>query len=369
MTLLRWLPVFILGACFGYGLALLNSPEDVKMEALQPEPQPIHTPSQSISQTLPAKGAVLQPLVQQEKQLERSSPKREATYIALIREAVAKKEFSIAFDLLRDAEQQLGVSVHRLLLLVEIQRLHKDFGAARMTLHQVLEVDPAVAEQVYPMLRGVVTALITSQDNALTFDEKVQLLSKEIIDDPGFADYYTLLGRLYYTDGNYADAITNLEYALQLDHTQSAILSPLIRAAKQRLENPGLIEVPISSHGRALNVDVRLNDARQIFHFILDTGASFTAISMDVAKKLGIVIPADRPTIQISTANGMIQAPTVILNAITLQGALVEQVPAVVLNELDGFDGLLGLSFLNQFNIDINQDEGKLLLFKKLTDR
>ena len=368
MTSLRWLPVFVLGACFGYGLTLFINPESAETELFRPD-QPISAPEQPIYQAIPAEpGFIPHQSGQEGGALAKPGPKLEAAYIALIREAVLKQEFTTAFDLLTDAKEQFGISAPRMILRAEIQKLRKNFQAARATLHQVLAVDPAAAEQVYPMLRQVVTALVTTQDDALTFNEKVQILSEEMIDDPGFVTYYTLLGRLHYAHKNYTDAITNLAYALQLDHTQTAALSPLIDAAKQRLANPGLVEVPISSHGQALNVDVKLNDARQSFRFILDTGATLTAISTDTAQKLGILLSPDQPAIQVNTANGVVSAPTVILDAVNLDGALVERVPAVVLSELNGFDGLLGLSFLNHFNIDINQDEGKLLLLKHSID-
>ena len=365
MTAFRWLSIFILGTCFGYGVALFVASEREKTEYIQFEKQAASPPEKATYQATLTKPKPVQREARQESnQQEETDFKQETAYIALVREAVAKRAFTTALDLLADAENKFGITAGRLILLADIQMLRKNFKAARMTLHQVLMVDPAIAEQVYPMLRQVVTALVARQNDALTFREKVQMLSEEIIDDPGFAIYYMLLGRLYYTHEDYTDAITNLEYALQLDHTQTATLSPLIDAAKQRLENPGLVEVPISSHGRALNVDVKLNNVRQSFSFILDTGATLTVISSDTAQKLGIVLSPNQPTIQVSTANGMVNAPTITLNTVNLQGALVERVPAVVMNELNGFDGLLGLSFLNHFNIDINQDEGKLLLLK-----
>lgn len=364
MTSLRWLPIFILGSCFGYGLALFFDPEGRQLEAIPSERELVTAQRGSI---VPTKEHVPQQVMFKRDAIEKPDRlKSEADYMLLIREAVARREFTVAFGLLAEAKKQFGASAPRLILLADIQRLRKNIKGARATLHQALAIDPAAAEQVYPMLRQLVTALVSLEKDALTFDEKVRILSQEIIDDPGFAPYYTLLGRIYYRHENFIDAITHLEYALQLDYTQTAKLLPLITAARQRLESPGLVEVPISSHGRSLNVSVKLNDHQQSFHFILDTGATYTAISSSTAQKLGIVILQDLPTIQVSTANGTIKAPVITLNAVNLQGALVEQVPAMILNELNGFDGLLGLSFLNHFNIDINQDEGKLLLLPKI---
>ncbi len=370
MIPLRGLPLFLLGACAGYGAALLFQPgppqgtnplrtEQASATATE-RPQP---PPAPVRQQAP-------PLPPPDPHRKRDAPSRsEAAYTAQIRAAIEARDLPTALDRLASAERHFGTSAPRLILLAEVHRLRNRLSAARATLHRALAADPAMAGQIHPLLREVVTALAHPAEEALTFDEKVQLLSEEIINDPGFATYYQLLGQLHYHRGNYADAITNLEYALQLDHTRAARLSPLISAARERLANPGPIELPISPHGRALDVAVRLNDRPQPFRFILDTGASYTAISTRTAHRLGIVIPSASPLIPVSTANGTVRVPLITLDAIRLQGALVTQVPTIVLKELNGFDGLLGLSFLNHFNIDINQDEGKLFLLTPSTDR
>ena len=289
-------------------------------------------------------------------------PYLERAYVAIIKAALDQQAYNEAHGFLVEADAQLGTSAPRLILLAELSQMRGDLNAARASLHQAITIDPSYGEMVYPLIRQVVIALTAGRNSSMAFEEKAQILTDEIINDANFAEYYAILGRLYYQEGSYEEAIANLNYALQLDHTAAAKLSPLIDAAQQRLHTAGLVEVPITSQGQMLNVDVRLNDAGRDFHFILDTGASFTAITSKTAQALNISIAPDQPTIQISTANGMISVPAVTLKAVNLKGALAEDVQAVVLDDLNGYDGLLGLSFLNHFNIDINHSEGKLFI-------
>jgi len=395
---LHWIPVFILGACAGYGVALYLNPHKPGAVTVRHDPGPAGPPALRVETSYPGaapvqktapKDAAAQEdgdelarvraltadhdwagairlatalISRGEARGEELWPYLERAYIALVKASLDQGALDEAQRLLAEADVQLGASAPRLILLAELNQMRGDLDAARTALHQAISLDPSYGEMTYPLVRQVVIALISGSNSSLTFDQKVRILTEEIIDDANFAEYYALLGRLYYRRGNYEEAVANLSYAVQLDHTMGADLSPLVDAARQRLDTPGLVEVPISSQGRTLNVNVRLNDAGRDFHFILDTGASFTAITPDTARALGISVDSGLPRVQLSTANGLIQVPAVTLKAVNLKGALAEDVQAVVVDELNGYDGLLGLSFLNRFNIDINHAEGKLFL-------
>ncbi|VAX07420.1 hypothetical protein MNBD_GAMMA26-716 [hydrothermal vent metagenome] len=396
--LIRWISIFTLGFCAGYGLAIylpLNEPDVAitQAEISQDTPtreklsQPPFPPAPK--QIAKAEDEVEQPDNLQSMQIavetrdavrivelgsklisqdaanrERFQHVMEAAYVMLIRALLDQQDLGAATRLLTQADRQFGASAPRQMLLAELHQSNGAFSAARLSLHMAIALDPSFGEQTYPLIRQVVTAMVTNSDTPLTFVEKVRVLATEIINDPNYVGYYSLLGRLQYQHEDYANAITHLEYAVQLDYKQSAELSPLIVAARQRLNTPGLVVIPISPQGTALDVLVRLNDLQQGFRFILDTGASYTAISIATAKQLGLQITPDLPRISINTANGSIQVPVTTLQAVNLEGAMVENVPIVVLEELNGFDGLLGLSFLKHFNVDINQAEGKLFLNK-----
>ena len=58
-------------------------------------------------------------------------------------------------------------------------------------------------------------------------------------------------------------------------------------------------------------------------------------------------------------------APAVTLTSIDLAGATVRDMRAVVLEELSGYDGLLGLDFLARFDVDINAEAGEIVLIPR----
>ena len=83
--------------------------------------------------------------------------------------------------------------------------------------------------------------------------------------------------------------------------------------------------------------------------FLIDTGASFVALTRVDAEQLGLnpsSLVYDAP---VTTANGRTQAARVQLDYVAVSGARVEQVPAMVI--ADGLStSLLGMSYLNRLS-------------------
>ena len=83
--------------------------------------------------------------------------------------------------------------------------------------------------------------------------------------------------------------------------------------------------------------------------FLIDTGASFVALTRADAEQLGLnpsSLVYDAP---VTTANGRTQAARVQLDYVAVSGARVEQVPAMVI--ADGLStSLLGMSYLNRLS-------------------
>jgi clan AA aspartic protease (TIGR02281 family) len=97
--------------------------------------------------------------------------------------------------------------------------------------------------------------------------------------------------------------------------------------------------------------------------FIVDTGASMVTIPFSTARILGIVISVRNPRRKIFTASGEIVVPEVVLDSITLEGYETYNVRALVMDipNQPGL-GLLGLNYLRQFRMDLNTDDGLLML-------
>jgi aspartyl protease family protein len=97
--------------------------------------------------------------------------------------------------------------------------------------------------------------------------------------------------------------------------------------------------------------------------FIVDTGASTVTIPSSTADRLGLSIDSGNPIRKVVTASGVIDAPEVILPSITVEGWEVANITALVVDIPSQSDlGLLGLNFLERFRMDLNTDEGILLL-------
>jgi len=88
---------------------------------------------------------------------------------------------------------------------------------------------------------------------------------------------------------------------------------------------------------------------------VLDTGATFTVISWDVAEALGYEPTASIPTVNLATAGSLEQAPVITvarIEALAVEAVNVD-VACLDLPPATRVRGLLGLSFLKHFNIDL----------------
>ena len=97
--------------------------------------------------------------------------------------------------------------------------------------------------------------------------------------------------------------------------------------------------------------------------FIVDTGASMVTIPRSTAEKLGLAVDERNPLRKIFTAGGVKYAPEVNLFAVTIEGWEVNNIKALVLDLPNQPEwGLLGLNYLQRFQMDINTEKGVMLL-------
>ncbi len=84
--------------------------------------------------------------------------------------------------------------------------------------------------------------------------------------------------------------------------------------------------------------------------FIVDTGASYVAMTEKFASSLNLTSPSS--TVLVHTANGNSTAQLTSLDSVQVQELRANRVQAVILPDLGpGVDGLLGLSFLGRFKM------------------
>jgi len=97
---------------------------------------------------------------------------------------------------------------------------------------------------------------------------------------------------------------------------------------------------------------------------VLDTGASLTMIPPYIARGLGYNPARSRKRVQLITASRIETAPVITLEAIELLGQRIEEVDVVCKNlpPQSRAEGLLGVNFLDNFDIDLYYKQGKLKL-------
>jgi predicted aspartyl protease len=127
-----------------------------------------------------------------------------------------------------------------------------------------------------------------------------------------------------------------------------------------RLANP---ERPI------LLVDVLVN-ARETFQFILDTGASQTIVSPELAQRMDI---RGTMTDEIVGVGGAAQSSVGKATSLSIGEASLNNVTVIVADIFSPlcqqvgtrFDGILGFNFLSNFKIEIDYPNERLLLLKR----
>jgi len=76
-------------------------------------------------------------------------------------------------------------------------------------------------------------------------------------------------------------------------------------------------------------------------------------------------IPTGGASVRLATASGVIQAPLVVVDEVDVGGAVARQVPVVV-HDLPGMPanvaGLLGISFLERFRVNLDIGSSLLVL-------
>jgi clan AA aspartic protease (TIGR02281 family) len=95
---------------------------------------------------------------------------------------------------------------------------------------------------------------------------------------------------------------------------------------------------------------------------VLDTGATYTMIPWEIAEALGYEPAYSKRKIDITTASGVERAPLITISSVTVLGKEAKNVDCIVhdLPEVSRVDGLLGLSFLRNFELRLDFRKGIL---------
>lgn len=119
--------------------------------------------------------------------------------------------------------------------------------------------------------------------------------------------------------------------------------------------------VPLYRIGNAMLVDVVINGFMKS-RLLVDTGAALTVISTAAAKQLGLNL-TDAAVIPLRSVSGLFLAPLTKVRSITVGDVTVRDVEVVVHDIASGGGmGLLGMSFMDNFQVTMNVNEEMMIL-------
>jgi len=173
------------------------------------------------------------------------------------------------------------------------------------------------------------------------------------------------LANLYQRINQPCAGIPSLEqYAyLHPNEAQSAenLLSVLHKNPQcAEMQGKGKAKIRLNKQGSAILSKVNVNKQQQ-GSFIVDTGATLVTLSKSFADRLKLDY-FGWPKMLTQTANGIGVAYRGYVDSISVQGLEARHIEIAIPEELGTSDGLLGLSFLNRFKIELDPDKGYMLL-------
>ena len=160
-------------------------------------------------------------------------------------------------------------------------------------------------------------------------------------------------GNVHFTDNYYA---VPQEFRTSLDQGSSGK-----RTGEETLSNttPQRVVVHFKRKGNVIFVNANLNWQHPVV-FHLDTGATNTMITRNDALALGID-PDTMPSMKGYIADGsIVDFPTAVLSSIAVGDAEVNNITVAI-----GSVRLLGMNFLNEFQVNIDATSGQLILERK----
>jgi aspartyl protease family protein len=134
--------------------------------------------------------------------------------------------------------------------------------------------------------------------------------------------------------------------------------APAQQLARPRKASGGAVSLTSDGRGHYF-APIEING--RVTTMMVDTGASSVALSAEDVRKLGVVVPANAPTAQVSTANGIVSVQRVRLPEVRLDSIVVRDVEATLLPEGVRSVSLLGMTFLNKLS-SFQVADGELLL-------
>jgi aspartyl protease family protein len=169
--------------------------------------------------------------------------------------------------------------------------------------------------------------------------------------------------------GRWRDASEAYETVLRLNPPQALrtaardglrALDPLTRARSQPAHTAG-VRIPLRRTSGVWLTEVVLNETKA-GRFLVDTGATYCAISPELATELGVDPGSRAPLVELQAASGQITGRLTTIPLVRVGEVEAKDVRAVIHEIGPGMDGILGNSFLGRFIVTLDPKNGHLYL-------
>ncbi len=268
-----------------------------------------------------------------------------------------------AVGLLEAALNRYGSDAALLLTLGEARMIQREWGAAIAALARARELEPSknvdsLLEKAYFELAGEAAQSGNPRAQEMHLVEGVREL-------PASGSLHIELGKLYARFEAYDEAIRLLQRAGELDSALRDTAQALLDKIDDALKRRDAVVVPIPPGSRSIRTEAIL-DGTNSYSFIVDTGATFTAIPSKLAESLDYDISSPRvDLVPIQAVGGSFLVPKIRLRSLSLGGYVVRNLEVIVLSndKLPGQgEGLIGLNFLKHFKytVDATRNEFRL---------
>jgi len=171
---------------------------------------------------------------------------------------------------------------------------------------------------------------------------------------------YLNLARAYEKLGQFCDAVQPIESWVAINPARNdtsqtrAIIADYTAKGHCKAAAGGQERFPRT--GNQIRLQAMVNGVRG--NFVLDTGASYVALTSSFAQKAKVEVEGDS-VVHLNTANGMAEGKRGRAATIQLRSLSAKDVQVVVEADAkaaygDSIDGLLGMSFLSRFSVSID---------------
>jgi aspartyl protease family protein len=231
-----------------------------------------------------------------------------------------------------------------------------DYSAAKTVASMLVKLEP-FSDNGY-FLRAVASEKLGDSNSALNdYTTAIELFGDK--SRIGSISYYNI-ARIYEQLGRYCDAILPIQNWVALapshDTSQTRAIIATYTSQGKCAASSGKAEKFPANGGNVVKVTAVVNGVQGVF--VIDTGATFVAVSQAFARKANIQAEPGG-TMQMHTANGVVEAHRARAKSIQLRSLRAADVVVAIHTDKPGtfgagVDGLLGMSFLARFKLTID---------------